>query len=350
MARVGEGPERREEPQRALAVGLAAHRPVRRRTHLPEDGDALPQHLGRPGLLGVAAVGVGHRGHVVSVHRVAQLPLAALDQALAGVVAQRLEHLVAGDPVHAPAVQQRALDEPVEQVEQLVLVHPITGAHGERRVEVRPAGHHRQAFEHQLLALVEQPVGPLDRALERAVALVSAPARTGQEREVVVEAVGDLQRRERAHARGRQLQRERQAVEPAADASHGRGVGGIDAEAPVREPRAVEEHRACLGAGRPTRACRRPEARVAPAPPPPRPPRPAARGSWPAGARRGRTRARVPPGRPRPPPPGRSRRAPAGSPARSGRRPPPAPGRWRRCRGRARRPPPRPPPSDRAAR
>ena len=335
------GPERREEPQRALAVGLAAHRPVRRGTHLSEDGDALPQHLGRPGLLGVAAVGVGHRGHVVGVHRVAPLPLAALDQALAGVVAQRLEHLVAGDPVHAPAAQQRALHEPVEQVEQLALVHPITRAHGQRRVEVRPAGHHRQAFEHQLLALVEQPVGPLDRAPKRAVALVSAPARTGQEREVVVEAVGDLQRRERAHARGRQLQRERQAVEPAADASHGRGVGGIDAEAPVREPRAVEEHRARLGAddrlGRVV--VRKPEWLAAP--PPPRPPRPAARGSWPAGARRGRTRARAPPGRPRPPPPGRSRRAPAGSPARSGRRPPPAPGRWRRCRARARRPPPR---------
>ncbi len=83
-------------------------------------------------------------------------------------------------------------------------------------VDPGTAREHRQPREQPLLRLGQQPVGPVDRGGEALVAGLRATGAAG-EQVPVVEAAGHLRRAHRPHPRGGQLDRERQAVEPAAD-------------------------------------------------------------------------------------------------------------------------------------
>ena len=63
-------------------------------------------------------------------------------------------------------------------------------------------------------------MAPGDRAPQRSLPLGQVARAAGQQRQPPVEALQDLRRRERAHARGRELERERELVEPPADLEH----------------------------------------------------------------------------------------------------------------------------------
>jgi hypothetical protein len=82
------------------------------------------------------------------------------------------------------------------------------------------------------------------------VALRAPCARARQQREAAVQVLGDLGRRERADPRRRELERERQPVEPAADVGDRRPVLVVDLEVPADEPSPVEEELHRLRRGR----------------------------------------------------------------------------------------------------
>ena len=89
----------------------------------------------------------------------------------------------------------------------------------------RPAAREdRQPPEQRPLRLGQQPVAPVDQAAQRLVPRERRPAAAGQQAEAVVEPRGDLLDGERPHARGGQLDRQRDAVQPLADLGHRRRV------------------------------------------------------------------------------------------------------------------------------
>ena len=86
-------------------------------------------------------------------------------------------------------------------------------------MEVESAGEHRTPFQQRLFGVVEQVVGPRHRVTQRLVAFQAAP-RPDQQPEPVIETITHLADRHRRHPRGRQLDRQRDPVEAAADLHH----------------------------------------------------------------------------------------------------------------------------------
>jgi hypothetical protein len=82
------------------------------------------------------------------------------------------------------------------------------------------------------------------------VPLLATRARPRQQLEAPVEVLRDLAGRQRADPRRRELDRQRQPVQPLADVRHGLGVAVAQIEVPDREPRPVREHLHRLGAER----------------------------------------------------------------------------------------------------
>ena len=165
--------------------------------------------------------------------------------------------------------QQALVDERLQRVE-------VGAADLLRGLQRAAAAEDRKPGEELLLPFVEQLVAPLDRAAERALALGQVSRAAGEEPQPLLEPLEDLRRRERLHARGGQLERERQVVEPPADL--GDGLVGLEARARPR------------GRAR-GRSRRPPRARAAAPGTPARPSRAAARGSSRAGRGWGRRRA-----------------------------------------------------------
>ena len=104
-----------------------------------------------------------------------RVQLGVVDEALPAVLAHGLQEPVPGGVRRVVDGHHRLVDEPGEQVERVVLGVGRVAAHAVRRVEVEPAGEHRQPREQGPLALGQQPVGPVDRRDE---ALVARPAST----------------------------------------------------------------------------------------------------------------------------------------------------------------------------
>ena len=75
-----------------------------------------------------------------------------------------------------------------------------------------------------MLPLAQQVVAPGDRGPQRVLALVGVLRAAGQQRQPLVEPAQQRLGRERPHPRRRELDRERQAVEPGADLRDGLGV------------------------------------------------------------------------------------------------------------------------------
>ena len=98
--------------------------------------------------------------------------------------------------------------------------------------EQPPANTPSRASE-RLLGRLEQVVAPVDRVAERALPRRQIVGAAGEQVEPLLEPAEDRLRREQLDARGRELDRERQAVEAAADPGH-RGrvlVGELEARA-----------------------------------------------------------------------------------------------------------------------
>ena len=101
---------------------------------------------------------------------------------------------------------------------------PISRADCRSGLERATAGENRKRLEEPLLARGQQVVAPVDQGGHRLVPRQSAGVSAGEQTEALVEPLGDLARREDLHARGGQLDRQRNAVEPAADLGNIRRV------------------------------------------------------------------------------------------------------------------------------
>ena len=84
-------------------------------------------------------------------------------------------------------------------------------------------------------------MAPLDRCEQGTLPRDRRARAARQQAEAIVEPFGELRDRERAHARGRQLERERDPVEPATDPRNRSGRARIEREVRVRRARALDE-------------------------------------------------------------------------------------------------------------
>ena len=179
--------------------------------------------------------------------------VAALLEALAGVLAQRLQEPVAPGAVgEVVRHHQRLVHQPAEQVVDLVAVHrrrrrrppPPPPASSRRRR--RPAGRTAPAPARSA-GRSSSPRSPAASA--GAAARCGSP---GQQAEAVLEPGEQLVGGQRPDAGGGQLDGQRDAVQPAADLGDRRGVPVGDGEAGRRPPGPVDEqpHRRVAGQAR----------------------------------------------------------------------------------------------------
>ena len=105
------------------------------------------------------------------------------------------------------------------------------------RLERAAAGEHGEAREQVLLGRREQVVAPRDRRAQRPLPLGRRPRAAGEQGQPLLEPFEQGRRREHLHARGSQLDRERQAVEAPADLGDlaVRGEVGATASGPLHE-------------------------------------------------------------------------------------------------------------------
>jgi hypothetical protein len=110
-------------------------------------------------------------------------------------------------------------------------------------VQRRAAGEHGETGEGPALVRRQQRPAPLERRRERALAR-GRVARAGAERvEAFAQPPGELGHRQHVDATGRQLDRERQPVQPAADLEQGRGVAFGQREPRITRLRDGDEER-----------------------------------------------------------------------------------------------------------
>ena len=216
--------------------GVLCGRPLERRGEVPGLGV-------EPGEM-LLAVGSGERrvGPVALGEREVEAMMALVDgvcvrercETLGGVGADRLQHPQPGASADVPADEQALGDQPVERVD--------AGAGDRlRRLHRRAPGEYGEAREAVPFLRAQQLVAPVDGCAQRPVAGRRVARRSARRAHRGVEALGDLGGREQPAARGGQLDRERQPVDPPADLGDRSGVVVVEAEAGVVRSRAFAE-------------------------------------------------------------------------------------------------------------
>jgi hypothetical protein len=143
---------------------------------------------------------------VVEVASAGLLRRAALLQLLERELADRLEQGIAT----VAEADEALLDERLQRVE-------VGPGHLLRCFEAEVAREAAEPGEDVLLLGREQVVAPPDRPSQRPLPLGRVARAAGQERQAAVQALEDLAGRERPHAGGGELERQRQVVDPTAD-------------------------------------------------------------------------------------------------------------------------------------
>ena len=159
---------------------------------------------------------------------------AGLLEPLERVLAHGLEHREAA--VRA-ARKQAVIGERGDPVERGRPAHRLGGGEGEAAAE------HTELAEQELGLGVEQVVAPADRRAQGLLALRRVARTRAQEIQPAAEAVEDLGGGEDLDAGGRELDRQRQAIEAVADARDHRLVAVGEGQARVDGPRAAQEQR-----------------------------------------------------------------------------------------------------------
>ncbi len=237
----------RPRPQRACrrrggegtlerGVGLAETRP---RAEPEVERQAQPQRLCRVRLQRVLDRGGEVRG--VLVERGEGLGLTRRQDVLPRALGQFQEQVAVAVPRVGLESFERVLAHDLEDPEALVLdadermlderLQRGQRAQLERVLERRPAAEDRQRRQRAPGLVVEQPVAPVQRRPQR------SPARQQVQR--VVEPARDRRRREHRDPRGGQLERQRHALELAADLRHRALV--VAAPGPADASRAIVE-------------------------------------------------------------------------------------------------------------
>ena len=161
-------------------------------------------------------------------------------EARGGDLPHRDEHREQGHVGVAVPAEQAPVDELEERAEDVRRPRLARGdrLHG---VEAEVAREDAEAHEHRPGVGAEQVDAPLDRGLDRALPLGQVAGRGDEQGKHAVEPGEHRGRGEGADAGGRQLDRERHALERAADAGDVRGVLGGHVEPGVGGPGAIAE-------------------------------------------------------------------------------------------------------------
>ncbi len=137
-------------------------------------------------------------------------------QALPRILTHGFQQAVA--PSFRVRLDQRFLHQVAKHVERVgrFVIAPL-GADASAASSVKPPGEDREARNSARSGSVEQVVAPVDQRAQRLLARQRGAVAAGQQAEAIVQARRDALDRQRAHARGGELERERNAVQPPAD-------------------------------------------------------------------------------------------------------------------------------------
>ena len=171
--------------------------------------------------------------------------LAGLVQAFLPVLAQGLRQPVPG---HARAMlgdQDGLAGQRGQQLQHVAGGQPVIGADALGRVQLEPAGEHRQPRPQQPLGRAAQLIAPLDRGPQRLLPGRPGAAAPGQQAQPVAQPGVDLLRGQHRQPRRGQLDGQRQPLQPAADPGHRRHVrlGDREPRHHLRGPLGEQPHR-----------------------------------------------------------------------------------------------------------
>jgi hypothetical protein len=235
-------PEQPERPDQSQGdLGLALERELERRSDVVVLAiePVVPEELIPPLELRLGLLGESEEMQRVAAARV--FFDAVFGEALESELPKGLEHPQPWLAVLVFALAQEALpDERRHSVEYRRL---LTGLSADRLDGVEPAasGEHRKRREEAPLLVRQEVVAPLDRGPEGLLSLVRVARAAGQKRETLVQSSRQRLRGEQLEPRRRELDREREPVEPPADLEQGGGVlarrpeFGLDRSSPLDE-------------------------------------------------------------------------------------------------------------------
>ena len=171
--------------------------------------------------------------------------LGCLREALPRVIPDGGEQAVARAAGRLLDAQQRLVGQPRQQVQNVPGRNVTPGCHPFGRPERESAGEAGQPAEDRALGLGEQVVAPVEGRAQGLMAARRAAGSPGKDGEDVVEPLRQLGGRQNPHPRRRQLYRQRQPVQAAADLQDGGGVVVADPERGPHELRPLfeEPHR-----------------------------------------------------------------------------------------------------------
>jgi hypothetical protein len=136
-------------------------------------------------------------------------------ESLGAILADRLEQPVPGRLAALVDSDERCLDQALHVVERCV--GRIDRADALDGIEPESAREHRQLREQPLAGRVEEVVAPVHGLAERPVAGRPEPSPGHEEAEAIAESLADLRRGEDAGTCGRELDRQRDALEVGTD-------------------------------------------------------------------------------------------------------------------------------------
>ena len=179
----------------------------------------ITRGLLRPGQLCGQALALAHVPvehlllHRIHLPQLFKLRQAELTDRLQHAKPRRAQGVVRGRPHQ----HHRRTQQPSQDVRQLLGAEPQAIAGGDRALDGPPPQVDRQAHEHRLLDLTEQAEAPIDRSGHGLVVAQPAAGTHVQQAEAAVQPRRHVGQGARAHLRRHQLQRQRQAIQAAAD-------------------------------------------------------------------------------------------------------------------------------------
>jgi hypothetical protein len=254
----------RRDRRAERAIPGARKRVVERGAQIVDLGGVAREPVGRNGRIEFSVGAFGERRHIGRVQIGRAHVFAGGVELVVRVRARRLEQPVTRRVVVRLRRDERLVDERLQQIEDVEFIAPVDRTDRRRTVERKAIDEHAQAPEECALPLVEEIVAPVDERVERLLPGHRVAAAAGEHAEAFVEPVVQLLGAQQLHACRREFERERDAVEPAADIRDRRRVRVGQRETPIGGRRTIGEERhggirACLGRCEPRARPRRRE-------------------------------------------------------------------------------------------